>query len=447
MRPHPGSAGSEDRRRGPALPTPGSFIPIEEHHLLKEDITDFESGEYVGYELDGNETTENEETTIVYAIVIKPISINDDADVDASANVTGNVEESSPSAKRPQRFSKRYLLNVGDDRRPIVVPTTSIYKFHRVEALMSSFQTGSASKSEGVHSAENSESNISSNGNLNSAVSRWEKAHNVQLSATANGHSKSALQNGHCATSKETSLVNSSSFTQPKSDKVQQNSVNVSAENELIKNRLSSTLAEITDALTEAWQLPLAERRKVIRRLLLRWHPDKNIGDEQLATSVTQHIHAEIERLETAASFPWNDDPNYGADPRNPFADSDSFRRNFAEAYRFFFEQMKERGREQRAQRERYRDHYAREFPGASSYGSRWFESSSSAASAASDSSADGSFETTVPPPTFASCNPQPAQARRFLRQAREDLRSSDHDLKAEEPSFEWVCFKARQVN
>jgi len=49
-------------------------------------------------------------------------------------------------------------------------------------------------------------------------------------------------------------------------------------------------------------------------------------------------------------------------------------------------------------------------------------------------------------PPTFGSVNPQPAQAKRFLRQAQEDLRAADNDYDAEEPAFEWACFKAHQV-
>ena len=36
----------------PTLPLPGSFIPVEDHHLLREDFEKFDNGEYVGYELD-----------------------------------------------------------------------------------------------------------------------------------------------------------------------------------------------------------------------------------------------------------------------------------------------------------------------------------------------------------------------------------------------------------
>lgn len=66
-------------------------------------------------------------------------------------------------------------------------------------------------------------------------------------------------------------------------------------------------------------------------------------------------------------------------------------------------------------------------------------------------------------PPSFSSQNPQPAQARRFFKQvptcdnsnkklamvicqAQEDLRAADNDYEAQEPAYEWVCFKAHQV-
>ena len=187
-----------------------------------------------------------------------------------------------------------------------------------------------------------------------------------------------------------------------------------------------SVKRDVTESLNAAWQLPETERRKVIRRLLLRWHPDKNIDDQDFATSITQHIHTELDRLE-GKTVPDDELPEgYYADPRNPFAGSESFQRNFASAFRFFFEQMNNRAREHKTQRERYRENFAREY--------------------ANTSASFHAAGSNIPPPSFASCNPQPAQARRFLRQAQEDLRSAGHDLDAEEPSYEWVTFKVYQV-
>jgi len=40
----------------PTLPTSGTLIPIEDHHLLKDDFEEFETGEYVGFEIDDDES-------------------------------------------------------------------------------------------------------------------------------------------------------------------------------------------------------------------------------------------------------------------------------------------------------------------------------------------------------------------------------------------------------
>lgn len=174
-------------------------------------------------------------------------------------------------------------------------------------------------------------------------------------------------------------------------------------------------MEEVSDALEEAWQLPENQRRKVVKRLLLRWHPDKNIGNEEFATIITQHVQAELERLELGLPRPASFDPSqFDFDPRNPFSGSSSFQQNFAQAYKFFFDQMNQRAKEHKQQRERYRENFGQDYSGdsQSAYGS----------------------------------NPQPAQAKRFLRQAQEDLRSTDNDYDALDPSYEWVCFKAHQV-
>ena len=62
------SSGSDFK--APTLPHPGSFIPIEDHHLLKQDFEEFEPGEYVGYELDDNLSGS---PTVIYAIILDRI--------------------------------------------------------------------------------------------------------------------------------------------------------------------------------------------------------------------------------------------------------------------------------------------------------------------------------------------------------------------------------------
>ena len=174
-------------------------------------------------------------------------------------------------------------------------------------------------------------------------------------------------------------------------------------------------MGEVSDALEEAWLLPEPQRKKVVKRLLLRWHPDKNIGNEEFATVITQHVQAELERLELGLPRPSNFDPSqFDFDPRNPFSNSTSFKQNFANAYKYFFDQMNQRAKEHKQQRERYKENR-------------------------DNSASDGYF--------FQGTNPQPGQAKRFLRQAQEDLRAADNDFDALDPAYEWTCFKAHQVS
>ena len=194
---------------------------------------------------------------------------------------------------------------------------------------------------------------------------------------------------------------------------------------------------------------------QIIKRLLLKWHPDKNLEDQEFATIVTQHLHNEVERLElglprtkSAADFRAQNAP----DPRNPFSGSETFQQNFYSAYQFFFEQMNQRAREHRENRERYKENFSREYANNFTTGSYQGGGNTNDRSPGNKgaSGASGTFRSSFSfevPPTFASTNPQPAQARRFMRQAQEDLLAADNDCDLERrPAYEWVCFKAHQV-
>jgi len=73
VRPDHGSISGDDGDwRRTALPSPGSFVPVEDHHLLRDDLEAFADGEYVGYELDdAQQSSPFADVTIVYAIVIR----------------------------------------------------------------------------------------------------------------------------------------------------------------------------------------------------------------------------------------------------------------------------------------------------------------------------------------------------------------------------------------
>ena len=123
----------------PTLPTPGTFIPIEDHHLLKEDFEEFEMGEYVGYEVDDDDSGM---PVVIYAVILERI------DEEEFFHVRRGSESDDHAACTHRRFTQQYSISVGDDRQPTLAFSTDLYKFHRVDGLVSS-RGGSASDPSG----------------------------------------------------------------------------------------------------------------------------------------------------------------------------------------------------------------------------------------------------------------------------------------------------------
>ena len=94
-------------------PEPGTLIPIEDHHLLNDAFTEFEPGDYVGYQLYDPSLDQLEGTaTYIYAIVIEEVT-------DKGADV----------------LTKRYRICIGHDREPVVVDATDLHEFHRLREI------------------------------------------------------------------------------------------------------------------------------------------------------------------------------------------------------------------------------------------------------------------------------------------------------------------------
>ena len=283
------------------LPQPGSFIPIEDHHLLNEAFENLAPGEYVGYEIDDPSMQQKEgDATFIYAVIIEEV----------------NVEETSAL------FGKRFKINVGHDKEPRVAEFADLYKFHRLQ-----------SSSLGLLDEE-------------------------ETAAQARDKEK--------------------------------------------------IFAEISDVLEEAWRLPEDRRRKIVKRLFLRWHPDKNLGDETFCTEAFQHIQNEIARLE-------KDERREGE------------RENNQSSYETFFNHWRGRASRHNAQRREYRETFIRKYGKCES------------------TSRSGDSRSCIPP-SFCKKNPQPGEAKRWFRQAEADLAAAGNDLATEKPSYEWVCFKCHQV-
>ena len=162
---------------------------------------------------------------------------------------------------------------------------------------------------------------------------------------------------------------------------------------------------DITRILEDAWKLSEDIRRQIIKRLILQWHPDKNPGNEVFCTEIFQHIKNEIERLE-------REQLRRCMESGSPHG-----------SYGVYFPFWGARVKQYNSQRQEYTENFIRHY-GSWSHRSRSWEV----------------------PPSFCTTNPQPAQARRWFRQAEADLAAADNDISSAKPSFVWACFKCHQV-
>ncbi len=64
------------------------------------------------------------------------------------------------------------------------------------------------------------------------------------------------------------------------------------------KTELELTKTEIYSAVRQAYQLTGQERKKTVKKLLLKWHPDKNPGRERFAAEVFKHLRKQIDHFE-----------------------------------------------------------------------------------------------------------------------------------------------------
>ena len=69
------------------------------------------------------------------------------------------------------------------------------------------------------------------------------------------------------------------------------------SDNQVPKN-LTDIKREIGEELKKIWKLPGDLKRKALRRMYLKWHPDKNPGNTELAEEAFKFLKRQVERLE-----------------------------------------------------------------------------------------------------------------------------------------------------
>ncbi|XP_034023953.1 sacsin [Thalassophryne amazonica] len=176
-------------------------------------------------------------------------------------------------------------------------------------------------------------------------------------------------------------------------------------------NALPDILKEVTAVVEQAWKLPETERKKIIRRLYLKWHPDKNAENLDIATEVFKHLQNEINRMEKQSLA---DQQNADRSSRRSFSTSSARFQSEKFSFQRFYSSWNQEATSHKSERQHFREQYT-SYAG-SSHSHRFFV-----------------------PPTFKTVG-NPVEARRWLRQARANYSAARNDL--HKNANEWVCFK-----
>ncbi|XP_054575715.1 sacsin isoform X3 [Eptesicus fuscus] len=176
-------------------------------------------------------------------------------------------------------------------------------------------------------------------------------------------------------------------------------------------NSLPEILKEVTTVVEQAWKLPESERKKIIRRLYLKWHPDKNPENHDIANEVFKHLQNEINRLEKQAFV----DQNADRASRRTFSTSAARFQSDKYSFQRFYTSWNQEATSHKSERQQQNKEKCPPSAG-QTYSQRFFV-----------------------PPTFKSVG-NPVEARRWLRQARANFSAARNDL--HKNANEWVCFK-----
>ena len=76
---------------------------------------------------------------------------------------------------------------------------------------------------------------------------------------------------------------------------------------ELRKENIQEICSDLKRQLNEIWELPEQDRKKAIRRLCLKWHPDKNLDNQELAEEVFKFLNSEISKRNASEDVQWED--------------------------------------------------------------------------------------------------------------------------------------------
>ncbi|KAK2905342.1 hypothetical protein Q8A67_007141 [Cirrhinus molitorella] len=120
---------------------------------------------------------------------------------------------------------------------------------------------------------------------------------------------------------------------------------------------------EIDHSLNEIWKMSSEDKQKALKRLYLRWHPDKNPGNETLATEAFKYLQNRIEELEQgkdahSTSSNWRDFRDFynmwNTEARSHRRGRERFYQNYSRRHYNFWSNHRETPRPNREEAKRW---------------------------------------------------------------------------------------------
>ena len=208
---------------------------------------------------------------------------------------------------------------------------------------------------------------------------------------------------------------------------------------------LKSIKRQLCKELREIWKLPQSEKTKAIRRLYLKWHPDKNPDRPILAEEVFKFLQRQIERLERGLPLENPDEPaTDGIPSQRPFGSGRSWWSSYYRTWNYTAYQHSRYRESEHRYRARGGGGQGRGWGGGGGWGSggggRW-----------RGGGGGGSGPTHTQFPFDEDFGPQPDQqeGERWVKQAEVDFRTLMVLLNRTSTSQEIsgsVCFMAHEV-
>jgi hypothetical protein len=119
------------------------------------------------------------------------------------------------------------------------------------------------------------------------------RIHNLVLKYKGDGRAENAFFYGECRyhLNSEINRYNAATTTTSKASETSYRSSSCAT--------IEQCKSEINQELKLVWGKGEKQKKETIKRLKLRWHPDKNHGNEKFAEEVFKHLNAQIELLST----------------------------------------------------------------------------------------------------------------------------------------------------